>query len=352
MYCLVFPRVEYKMKCVKCVVWDLDNTVWNGILSEGDDVQLKPGIVEIFKALDRYGVLQSIASKNNESDVLHKLQFFNISHYFLYPQINWNAKSGSIGVIREKLNIGMDTFLFVDDQPFERDEVRAAISDIECVDAKEYSALLNHPRIASIKLTDDARFRRQRYQEDQKRDKEMADFKGPPEAFLATLNMKFKITHSEPEDLFRAEELTERTNQLNSTGVTYNREELEFFMNSETHDLLVCELKDKYGSYGKIGLTLVEHADNVDVIKLLLMSCRTASRGAGSVLLNFLMHKAKDRNVKLRADFKRTDRNRQMLVTYQFANFNEVSRKGDRIIFENDLSVVPEIPHYIELQAF
>ncbi|MBU2985633.1 HAD-IIIC family phosphatase [Saccharophagus degradans] len=340
-------------KSVKCVVWDLDNTLWSGILSEGDEIALNDGVLELILALDSMGVLQSVASKNNEADAIKKLEELGVSQYFLYPQINWNAKSNSIITIQTKLNIGLDTFLFIDDQPFELDEVKAVCSEVECVNALECSDLLLHPRISSIKTTDDSKYRRQRYQEDEMRDKDMSDFKGPPDSFLATLNMHFKITQAEEEDLVRAEELTERTNQLNSTGITFSRDELASFMVSQNHDLLVCELEDKYGSYGKIGLALVERGECVDTIKLLLMSCRTASRGAGSVLINYLMRRTKQQGKRLQANFKRTDRNRQMLITYQFSNFVEIERdEAGNILFENNLEVIPDVPSYLTLTTF
>ena len=83
-------------KEVKCIVWDLDNTIWDGILLESGDVKLKPGIENIIKEFDSRGILHSIASKNNYDDAMEKLKQFNLDKYFLYSQINWNAKSSSI----------------------------------------------------------------------------------------------------------------------------------------------------------------------------------------------------------------------------------------------------------------
>ena len=168
--------------------------------------------------------------------------------------------------------------------------------------------------------------------------------------FLQTLDMKFKIAQAGPMDLIRAEELTLRTNQLNSTGITYSYEELEHYMQSDSHQLLVCELTDKYGSYGKIGLVLVEFKDDVMLIKLLLMSCRVAARGVGSVLLTYLIRHAAENGFKLQANFRRTNRNRQMLVTYQFAGFKEQSRdEQDNILFEHDLNTQTAYPEYVQL---
>jgi len=337
-------------KGVKCIVWDLDNTIWDGVLAEGDDVILKSGIVDVIKVLDERGIVQSIASKNNHDDAIDKLRSFELDEYFLYPQINWNPKSSSIKIIQEKLNIGIDTFIFLDDQPFERDEVAAINPEVECLDETAYLTLLERDRIANIKTSDDAKMRRIRYLEDMNRQGDEEAFEGTPETFLAQLGMVFKISEATKAHLLRAEELTVRTNQLNSTGVTYDMEQLNFYMNSPTHRLLVCELNDKYGSYGTIGLALIEIQEDADVIELLLMSCRTAARGVGSILLNYLMIEAKNRNNVLRANFRRTARNRQMLVTYQLANFKQISKsKDNHILFENDLSIISTYPDYIQV---
>lgn len=337
-------------KAVKCVVWDLDHTLWDGILSEGDTLQLKPGIVEIIKTLDARGILHSIASKNTYEDAMRKLQEFGIAEYFLYPQISWSAKSQGVAKVAQELNIGIDTLLFIDDQPFERDEVAALNPTVQIMDAADYAGMLTWPGLNPAVISDDAARRRFMYLEDQSRKREEEEFSGTPEDFLAKLEMEFSILPAEEADLLRAEELTVRTNQLNSTGVTYDMEELRSFMASPTHRLLICELRDKYGSYGKIGLTLIERSAEYDHIKLLLMSCRTVSRGVGTVLLTYLMQQAAKAGKKLRADFRRTERNRQMLITYQFANFRELSRTEEgQILFENDLSTVAQYPPYIKL---
>ena len=107
---------------IKCVIWDLDNTIWDGTLLEDSSVSLKPRIGEVLEELDRRGILHSIASRNDYDQAMAKLQEFGIADYFLYPEIRWDAKSLSVRLIQEHLNIAYDTLLFIDDQPFERDD--------------------------------------------------------------------------------------------------------------------------------------------------------------------------------------------------------------------------------------
>lgn len=337
-------------KEVKCIVWDLDNTLWDGVLSESDTVVLKPGIKDIIIELDNRGVIHSIASKNNHHDAILKLKEFDLDQFFLYPQIHWNSKSDSISYIQTKLNIGIDTILFIDDQPFERDEVSSCHPQVETADASDYLKLTDNPRLIPRFITSDSRRRRLMYLEDIERNDAEALYKGPKEEFLAALNMKFTILEALEEDLKRAEELTIRTNQLNSTGRTYSYEELFQYMHSPDHKLFVCELTDKYGSYGKIGLALIEVTKTHWCLNMLLMSCRVMSRSVGSTLLNFVMDQAKKAGKKILAHFRHTDRNKMMFVTYKFSNFYEVSNDGNgNIIFENDLTQIQKNPAYIEV---
>jgi FkbH-like protein len=338
-------------KEIKCVIWDLDHTLWDGILVESDDVQLKPGIKEILAALDSRGILHSISSKNNFEDAMERLKAFGVEPYFLYPEINWGAKSTAIGNIQKNLNFAMDTILFIDDQPFEREEVKSVHPDVTCMDAAQYLEMADMPRLNPRFITDDSQKRRKMYQDDIKRKVEEENFEGPSETFLASLNMKFVIHDALEEDLKRAEELTVRTNQLNATGKTYDYDELNEFRMSDEHILLVCELTDKYGSYGKIGLALIEIKEEHWHLKLLLMSCRVMARGVGTVVMSHIMNETKKAGKKLLADFKKTGRNRQMYIGYKFANFKELSSDEEgHILFENDLSMIQPFPPYIDVK--
>ncbi len=337
------------MKMAKCVVWDLDDTLWRGTLSAGDEVVVESQVIETIKTLDERGILQSIASKNHHDDAFRKLEELGIAEYFLYPQINWNSKSSSITELQKRLNIGLDTFVFIDDQEFERDEVAFVHPEVETIDAADRLLLPGLPRLSPAHVTEDARRRRLMYQQDERRERSELAFEGPRDAFLNDLGMVLAISRAREGDLMRLEELTHRTSQLNSTGIPYSYDELDELIPDPDHDLWVCELTDRYGSYGKIGMALVEKSGERWTIELLLMSCRTVSKGVGTVLLQFLVKEAAANGVRLFARFRRTDRNRQMLLTYQLANFRVVSRDGADHLFENDLAIVRDYPDHVKV---
>jgi FkbH-like protein len=336
---------------IKCVVWDLDNTLWEGTLLEGDDVRLRDGVVEIIETLDARGILQSVASKNEHDAAFERLRRFGVAGYFLYPQINWNSKAASITKIAAALNIGADAIAFIDDQPFEREEVAYSLPQVTLFDVADLAGLLDLPHMNPRFVTEDSKMRRRMYLSDIERNRVEEEFVGPKEEFLASLKMVMTVAAAAETDLMRAEELTVRTNQLNTTGRPYSYDELDRFRQSERHQLLIAGLHDKFGSYGKIGLALVECGEQAWTIKLLLMSCRVMSRGVGAVLLNLIARRAREAGVVLRADFLPNERNRMMYVTYKFAGFREVGGEGAVRLLENDLSHVQPFPDYVRIEV-
>ncbi|HEX8078662.1 MAG TPA: HAD-IIIC family phosphatase [Jatrophihabitans sp.] len=335
---------------IKCIVWDLDNTLWDGVLLEDEAVTLRPWVVERIKRLDEMGILQSVASKNDRAVAMAKLREFGLDEILLYPQINWNAKSSSIQLIAKALNLGLDAFAFVDDQEFERAEVNHVLPALTCVDILELDEALERPDFRPRFLTDESAQRREMYRGQIARDELEEEFVGTNDEFLASLEMCFTLERAKRQDLQRAEELTVRTNQLNSTGHTYSYDELDAVRESPDHLLLVASLTDKLGSYGKIGLALVDKGEKVWKLRMMLMSCRVMSRGVGMVMLNHIMTLAKEAGVALHADFVETGRNRMMQITYAFAGFREVSRDGNLVVLGADLDALQEPPPYVRLE--
>jgi len=343
-------QAKAEKQAIKCVVWDLDHTIWQGILLEDQAVSLRDGVAEVLQTLDQRGILNSIASRNDYDAAMAQLQAFGIDHYFLYPEINWNAKSASLQAIARSLNIGLDTFAFIDEQAFERQEVSFVHPQVLCIDAADLQTVPELPRMKPRFVTAESPLRRQMYLSDIERNRAEKEVVGPNEAFLATLNMVFRIKLAGEQDLQRAEELTVRTHQLNTTGYTYSYDELNALRLAEDQLLLVASLDDKFGTYGTIGLALVELGRVYWTVKLLLMSCRVMSRGVGNIMINHIMSLARQAGKRLRAEFIPNGRNRMMYITYKFGGFVEVEQKGDLILLENDLTRIQPLPGYIAIQ--
>ena len=334
---------------IKLVVWDLDNTVWQGVLSEDDNVTLRPGITSIIETLDQRGILQSVSSKNNHDDAYGKLEELQLAHFFLYPKINWDPKSENIRKTIEQINISQDTVAFVDDQSFERDEVKYTLPDVTVIPADDIDSILSLDIMNPFYITEDSRMRRSMYQDDIKRNEAETGFTGTKEEFLSTLQMIMTVKPAEEEDLQRAEELTARTHQLNSTGYTFSYDELCHMIGSDEYELWIADLSDRYGKYGKIGLVLVHNEQESWTLKLLLTSCRVMSRGIGSILLSMVINKAIDAGKRVLAEFVLTDRNRIMLITYSMMGFKEIKRNDNIMLLEYTSGKKRKLPKHMEI---
>lgn len=334
---------------IKCVIWDLDNTIWDGILIEDKDVKLKQEAVETIKELDKRGILQSISSKNNFDDAKAKLEEFGIWEFFIYSKINWNSKSEAVGEIAKNINIGIDTLAFVDDQPFEREEVAFGHPEVLCIDAADISKITEMERMVPTFITSASADRRKMYQTDIMRNEVEQEFAGTKEEFLKTLDMKLTLRHAQVSDIQRMEELTVRTHQLNSTGYIYSYDDLTRLIESDEYELIVAGLDDKYGTYGMIGMALIKKEEKIWELELLLMSCRVVSKGVGNIFMNHIINTAREKGVRFIAKFVASDRNRVMYITYKFNGFSEAGEKDGVTILEADLSYERKIPDYVTL---
>ncbi|MBV6699446.1 HAD family hydrolase [Kitasatospora aureofaciens] len=310
-----------KPTLVKCLVWDLDNTVWDGTLLEDPNVELFPGIRDTIIELDSRGVLHSVSSKNDHDLAWNRLEELGLAEYFVHPQIGWGRKSDAVRLIAERLNFAEKAVAFIDDLPTERAEVNFHAPDIRCYPADEATKLSGLPEFSPEIVTVDARRRREMYQAGFRRDAEKETFNGPDEEFLRTLDLVMEIKRADEEDLSRVEELTLRTSQMNATGVHYSDAALRALLADPDHEVLTVTLTDRFGPHGAVGVLLLERHPDLWHLKLLATSCRVVTFGAGAVLLNWLIDQAARAGVHLAADFKRTDRNRMMDIAYRFAGF-------------------------------
>ena len=182
-----------KTQPIKCIVWDLDNTVWDGILLENEDVQLRPGILDTMGDLDARGILHSVASKNSHEHAWSAIERLGLSEFLLHPQISWSPKSLGIRKIAQQLNIGLDTFAFVDDNPFELDEVRLALPEVTCVHVDDLASALRGQRFAGS-ATADARNRRLLYKQAIARDEALQEFGADYSTFLAASQIVLELS--------------------------------------------------------------------------------------------------------------------------------------------------------------
>ena len=313
-----FVEKDAPAEKVKCLVWDLDNTLWNGILIETEDnesLELKAGVLETIKKLDERGIIQSIASKNDFAPAMEQLEKLGISEYFLYPEIHWNAKSASIKNIAANLNIGVDAMAFIDDSVFEREQVHSALPEVRTYDALEVEELTELPEFDVI-VTDDSRHRREMYRAEEKRNALMASGNDDTVSFLRKCNLRIKVFAPQTEaDITRCFELVNRTNQLNMSGRRYTRNEFDALLSKIGQTSIAFSCRDDFGSYGIVGF-MQYRKDNCELcFTEFAMSCRVAGKYVESALFTHVLndtccekgtltvHKTK-KNVLLRKTFE------------------------------------------------
>jgi len=300
---------EKTQRKVKCVVWDLDNTLWDGILVEDgpDKLRLKPGIAELIKELDRHGILHSIASKNNAEEALQTLKDFGIADYFLCPQISWQPKSQGIQEIARQLNVGINTLLFIDDQQFELEQVRAIYPDVQVLKAEDYPRLLQIPE-CQAPATEESTGRRKMYQLEEKRQVLAEGFGQDYVGFLKHCNIQLTILPLTEQSLERVHELTQRTNQMNFSGNRYDRDVLRKILSTPYLDTYVLDCTDRFGSYGVIGFCIVDSRE--PRMTDLMFSCRIQSKRVEHAFVSYIIRKyISELSKDFYANYRKTPRN-------------------------------------------
>jgi FkbH-like protein len=324
------PSTETTKK-IKCVVWDLDNTLWDGILIEGDETAIRPELRELLKQLDERGILMSIASKNDHASAWEKLKRLGVTEYFLYPQINWMPKSASISTIAERLNIGLDTFAFIDDNPFELDQVSRALPGVVCINAKDIPTLFSDPRFQGS-TSAESRRRRQFYQEAIAREDAQEEFGANYIGFLSSCGITLEIAPYSSADSERVAELVQRTNQLNFSGHKYTRAELEDVLADAQLEKYVLKSSDNYGSYGTVGFSIVEHRTGSIHIRDFMLSCRVQGKFIEQAFFHHLVehHNPQATNI-LWVNFRATPRNKPAHQVLHSLGFQPLDRLEDQL---------------------
>jgi FkbH-like protein len=308
---------------LKCVVWDLDNTMWNGILLEDEEVHPNWRAVEIVRRLDQRGILSSIASKNDFALATDKMKEIGIEEYVLFPQIGWMRKSDGIKTIAEKLNIGLDTFMFVDDNQFELDEVVRTLPMVTCVNTKDMAKLLDDPRLQGS-TTAEAKRRRSMYRDAMTREREEQKFGGDFFGFLRSCEMKLRLMLYTPEYFERVCELVQRTNQLNFSGRKYKRTEIDPMLADERLEKWVLECSDKFGSYGVVGFGIVSREPEELRIEDFMLSCRVQGRFVEQAFFNSVIA-VDPRRSRIWVNFRPTGRNIPAQQVLRAIGFEELT---------------------------
>jgi FkbH-like protein len=315
----------------KCLLVDLDNTLWGGIIGEdgingihlsetGEGARYRDFQLRILE-LRKMGVVLGIVSKNNEADVFEA--FAQHEHMvlrtgdFVSMKINWLPKAENIVEVAQDLDIGMDSIVFIDDNPVEREAVRTALPEVTIPefpeDTSELPAFFERVYkdfFFTLASTEEDRKRTDSYSANAKR---AAERTAAPsiESFLAALDTKIVFTRACDQDLHRAAQLTQKTNQFNLTTRRYTEQELRELQTMRGADVFIASVADKYGDNGKVFVSIVRReAPDTAELDTFLMSCRVVGRFIEDQLLSQLIEEVRAHGLsKLRVPFVPTSKN-------------------------------------------
>jgi FkbH-like protein len=321
---MVGPQAPAKAASkAKCVVFDLDDTLWRGTLAEDgpEGVTLDPEIPPIVRALDARGILLSVVSKNDPEPGMAALQRSGLEDYFLFPQIGWGPKSEALARLAARLDIGLDTFLFVDDQAFERAEVLHAHPAVEVVDASHMGSLLAHPRL-DVPVTAESRRRRSMYRTEAAREAALTASGQDYLAFLRGCAIELEAAPLDAASLPRVHELTQRTNQLNFSAERCSLEALEALA-ADRRPLrsLVLRCRDRFGDYGIVGFVVTD--PEAALVESFFMSCRVQRKKVEHAVFAHLARELGPGHRALRVRYRASGRNaaaRRLLEELGFAS--------------------------------
>ncbi|GAA5082868.1 HAD-IIIC family phosphatase [Chryseobacterium ginsengisoli] len=348
----IVSSLEGKFK--KCLILDLDNTTWGGII--GDDglekIQIgNLGIGKAFtefqywvKALQKRGIILAVCSKNDEDKAKepfekHPDMILKLDDIAVFVA-NWENKADNIRKIQSILNIGFDSMVFLDDNPFERNLVRENLPDV-CVpelpedpaEYLEYLYGLNLFETASFSENDIERTKQ--YQVEAQRTVDLESFTNV-EDFLKSLNMTSDVQSFNNFSKPRVSQLTQRSNQFNLRTVRYTEQEIENLIASDKHHTISFTLEDKYGDNGLICVIVLEEKDKETLfIDTWLMSCRVLKRGMESFTLNTIAEIAKKQGYKyIAGEYISTNKNQ--MVKDHYKNLSFINENDKWILNVND----------------
>ena len=295
----------------KCVVLDLDNTLWGGIVGEDGPTGIRLGDTSPgaeYREFQRYleilsdrGILLAIASKNNEDDALEVIREHEHmvlrEDAFSAMRINWRPKPENVLGIAEELNIGVDSLVFIDDNPHERELMRQALPDVLTPELPSDPALYRRtleslPQLQTLVITDTDRARVEQYRAKRHRD-DLRDTTQSLDSYLESLDITVRIAEADEASLPRTHQLFQRTNQFNLTTRRYDAGEISAFAESAEWRLYTLRARDRFGDHGLVAAALVHSGDQEWAIDSFLMSCRVISYGIETALLHAVVDDAR-----------------------------------------------------------
>ena len=331
----------------KCLILDLDNTLWGGIIGDDGIENIKLGNLGIGKSfvdfqywimkLKDRGIIICVCSKNNEDVsrnvfINHPDMVLSLDDISLFVS-NWDSKVDNIKNIQKTLNIGFDSIVFIDDNPYERNSVKDNIPFITVPDLPKdptnYVSFLSDQNLfETVTSSNIDKDRTKLYQTEYERVKSRDNFTDLSD-YMINLNMKSKVELLNSFNIPRVSQLSQRSNQFNLRTIRYEDDDLIQIMNSNDSYGLVFDLKDKFGDHGIISFLILKKTSIDEVfIENWAMSCRVLERGMENFIINYLLEFCKSHNIELiSSEYLETPKNFIVKKLYTKLGFEFIENK-------------------------
>ena len=337
----------------KCLILDLDNTVWGGIIGDDGLENIEIGDLGIGKAFTQLqwwarqlkdrGIILAVCSKNDETIAReafekHPDMVLRIEDIAVFVA-NWKTKPENIRHIQSVLNIGFDSMVFLDDSPFEREMVRTALPQVTVpelpADPAEYVPFLNALNLfATASYSEEDSGRTQMYREEAGR-QELSSSVSSEDEFLASLEMAATVTPFNKFNTPRVAQLSQRSNQFNLRTVRHSEQEIDDVSRSASCRTFAINLSDKFGNYGLISAVILRRTDEAYFIDTWIMSCRVLRRGVEQFVLDRLVEAAREDGVsKLVGEYLPTVKNGLVKDHYHNLGFHEAGEHWELSLSE------------------
>jgi len=273
------------LRRIKVLLIDFDNTLWRGVMAEGQ-VDHHHSFQRLLRKLKDAGILLVAVSKNDPASIRWD-ELSLTADDFVLLKIGWNQKVQSINEAAQELDLGLDTFAIIDDSPEERELVRIHLPMVRTLDPNDETShrwLERMLQFPNTRQTGEAAARTQLYRQQAQRRKIMTAGVDYPEMMRA-LELDVRFCPAARADIPRIAELVQRTNQFNTTTIRYSKQELTELLTSSTHALYVATLSDKLGSMGLVVVVVVERRGPERIIQSFVMSCRAMGFGVEQAVL-------------------------------------------------------------------
>jgi FkbH-like protein len=333
------------LRKAKVLLLDFDGTLWDGVMAEGR-VNQHHDRQKLLRRLKEGGILLVAASKNNPSNLRWSEMTLQPGDFALM-KINWNPKVQSIREAADMLDLGVDSFVFIDDNPAERDLVRTRIPGVCVLDAHDPYTWRSIERLLSFpntRETEEARARTEIYRTQAARREALVHAVDYP-AMMASLGMKVRFGRASVRELGRLSELIQRTNQFNTTTIRYSKAELQALLHDPGHGVYFGDVSDKFGNLGIVVVVIVERHGSEVIFDSFVMSCRAMGFGLEQLMLRLVMDsEGASRYV---GRFIPTDRNSPASVLYSDAGFLQTN---DTEWTLDASAVLPEVPSWFVIE--